>query len=113
LSVSPEALFDEVWVKGHVCIKEPNSNSDAKSAAQNDGSVRQPLNWPGVETTAAHYVGQSFKPHAHQEYLLAVIDGGVHSVWCRGQRHQVSAGTVVTMHPGDAHHGGAGAPMFR
>lgn len=65
---------------------------------------------PGLETMAAHYVKQSFKPHAHDEYVIGVIENGVHSVWCRGVHFQVTAGTVVTMHPGDVHHGGAGIP---
>lgn len=63
----------------------------------------------GIETSAACYLRQAFKPHAHDEYLFGVIDGGVHSVWCRGERHQVPQGSVVTMRPGDIHHGGAGS----
>lgn len=62
----------------------------------------------GIETLSAHYLKQSFKPHAHDEYLFGVIDGGVHAVWCRDEMHQVPRGSVVTMRPGDIHHGGAG-----
>lgn len=62
----------------------------------------------GLETMAAHYVRQSFRPHAHGEYLLGVIEAGVHAVWCRGVSNLAGAGTVVTMNPGDVHHGGAG-----
>ncbi|WP_226341219.1 AraC family transcriptional regulator [Gemmobacter serpentinus] len=61
-----------------------------------------------IETLEARYLRQSFKPHAHDEYLIGVIDGGVHSVWCRGEQNAVPAGSVVTMRPGDVHHGGAG-----
>lgn len=63
----------------------------------------------GIETLSAHYLKQSFKPHAHDEYLFGVIEGGVHAVWCRGEMHQVPLGSVVTMRPGDIHHGGAGS----
>ena len=63
----------------------------------------------GIETLEARYLRQSFKPHAHDEYLIGVIDGGVHAVWCRGEQHAVPAGSVVTMRPGDVHHGGAGS----
>lgn len=62
----------------------------------------------GIETLEARYLRQSFKPHAHDEYLIGVIDGGIHAVWCRGELHSVPAGSVVTMRPGDVHHGGAG-----
>ncbi|MDF2797475.1 MAG: hypothetical protein K0R85_219 [Devosia sp.] len=61
----------------------------------------------GIETLAAHYIEKKFKPHYHAEYLIGVITGGVHQVWCRGEQHAVSAGTVMTMRPGDVHHGNA------
>ena len=61
-----------------------------------------------IETLEARYLRQSFKPHAHDEYLLGVIDGGVHAVWCRGEMNLVPAGMVVTLRPGDVHHGGSG-----
>lgn len=70
-------------------------------------SLRRPLSHGGLETLAAHYVRQSFKPHAHDEYLIGVITGGAHAVWCRGEWHSVLPGTLMTMHPGDVHHGGA------
>ncbi|MEI4472967.1 AraC family transcriptional regulator [Frigidibacter sp. MR17.24] len=62
----------------------------------------------GIETLQARYLSQSFKPHAHDDYLFGVIEGGVHAVWCRGEMHRVPGGSVVTMRPGDVHHGGAG-----
>ncbi|WP_206612661.1 AraC family transcriptional regulator [Paenirhodobacter populi] len=62
----------------------------------------------GLETLSARYIRQNFKPHAHDEYMFGVIEGGVHAVWCRGAMNLVPAGTVVTMRPGDVHHGGAG-----
>lgn len=73
-------------------------------------SVRRPLAGNALESLKAHYVKQSFKPHAHDEYLIGVIESGVHSVWCRGEHHYATAGTIVTMHPGDVHHGEAGIP---
>lgn len=63
----------------------------------------------GIETLSASYLRQNFKPHAHDEYLVGVIDGGVHAVWCRGEMNHVPQGSVVTMRPGDIHHGGAGS----
>lgn len=61
-----------------------------------------------IETLSAQYHRQSFRPHAHDEYLIGVIEGGIHAVWCRGAAHRVPQGSVVTMRPGDIHHGGAG-----
>lgn len=84
---------------------------DRGNSARDWVSIRRPLAKAAVETMTAHYVRQSFKPHAHDEYVIGMIEGGVHSVWCRGEHHQVTSGTVVTMHPGDVHHGGAGVPV--
>ena len=70
-------------------------------------SFRRPLGHRGVETLAAHYVRQRFKPHSHPQYLIGLITGGVHSVWCRGERHTVLPGTLMSMRPGDVHHGNA------
>jgi len=70
-------------------------------------SIKRPLGHRGLETLAAHYVRQTFKPHSHPQYLIGVITGGVHSVWCRGERHTVLPGTVMSMRPGDVHHGNA------
>lgn len=70
-------------------------------------SFKRPLGRRGLETMAAHYVRQTFKPHSHPNYLIGVITGGVHSVWCRGERHTVLPGTVMSMRPGDVHHGNA------
>ena len=70
-------------------------------------SFRRPLGHGGLETLAAHYIRQTFKPHSHPEYLIGVITGGVHSVWCRGAQHHVVPGTVMSMRPGDVHHGNA------
>lgn len=70
-------------------------------------SFKRPLGHRGLETLAAHYVHQTFKPHSHPEYLVGVITGGAHSVWCRGEQLYVPPGTVMSMRPGDIHHGNA------
>ncbi|MBV1825549.1 AraC family transcriptional regulator [Komagataeibacter oboediens] len=70
--------------------------------------MRRPPDLYGVETLMARYVRQSFKPHAHGEYMFGVIESGMHAVWCRGTMNLVPADTVVTMRPGDVHHGDAG-----
>ncbi len=71
-------------------------------------TVRRKMADKGVETMMGRYTRFAFKPHAHDEYLIGVIQSGVHDVWCRGVRHAAGGGTVVTMDPGDMHHGGAG-----
>jgi AraC-like DNA-binding protein len=68
----------------------------------------RPAGVPGVEASKATYVAQEFAPHAHDAYLLGVIEAGVHSVWTRGVRHLAEQGAIATMRPGEVHHGGAG-----
>lgn len=87
------------------------SSATARSSAAPEGNratVRAMPELFGIEIAAARYATQVFKPHGHDEYLIGVIESGVHAVWCRGEMHYASSGTVVTMRPGDIHHGGAG-----
>lgn len=87
----------------------------AASRGERDrASLRRLPGLHGIETLSAHYRRQAFKPHAHDDYLLGVIEDGVHAVWCRGVMNRVPQGSVVTMRPGDVHHGGAdGAAGWR
>lgn len=74
-------------------------------------SFRRPEGITGIETMVGRYVTQTFKPHAHGEFVIGLIDRGFHTVWCRGEQHCVAGSTIVTMRPGDIHHGGAAAAM--
>ena len=85
-------------------MQQPQLRTDA-------ATLRSHPDLHGIETLSARYLRQTFKPHAHEEYLFGVIEGGVHAVWCRDALHRVPAGSVVTMRPGDIHHGGAGAEI--
>ncbi len=85
---------------------EQNREDQAKRA--DHASIRRSPELYGLETLTARYLRQNFKPHAHDEYVFGVIEAGVHAVWCRGELNLASAGAVVTMRPGDVHHGGAG-----
>ncbi|MDD2869724.1 AraC family transcriptional regulator [Neomegalonema sp.] len=71
-------------------------------------TIRRPPGLRGIETLCARYLRRRFKPHAHDEYILGVIESGVHAVWHGGEGHLVPGGSVVVMRPGDVHHGGAG-----
>jgi AraC-like DNA-binding protein len=62
----------------------------------------------GFDVLRARYSRQEFTRHSHQEYLIGVIDGGVHDVWCRGEWWHASAETIATFSPDEPHFGGAG-----
>ncbi|MCF1475403.1 hypothetical protein GOZ84_22150 [Agrobacterium vitis] len=38
-------------------------------------SIRRPFAKAGLETMTARYIQQSFKPHAHDEYVIGIIEG--------------------------------------
>ena len=63
----------------------------------------------GLHYLAANYSRQEFPRHVHQEYLIGVIESGVHDVWCRGDWWHAQAGSIATFAPDEPHFGGAGA----
>ncbi|CAN7762626.1 AraC family ligand binding domain-containing protein [Mesorhizobium sp. LjNodule214] len=62
----------------------------------------------GLDYLAADYHRQDFSKHIHNEYLIGLIERGVHDVWCRGEIWHAGSGTVATFAPGEPHFGGAG-----
>ena len=62
----------------------------------------------GFDFLAADYRKQTFPRHAHEEYLVGVIEGGVHDVWCEGGWWHASRNVVATFAPDQMHHGGTG-----
>ncbi|PBC04195.1 AraC family transcriptional regulator [Mesorhizobium sp. WSM3860] len=62
----------------------------------------------GLEYLAADYHRQDFARHVHNEYLVGLIERGVHDVWCRGETWHAGSGTIATFAPGEPHFGGAG-----
>jgi AraC-like DNA-binding protein len=63
----------------------------------------------GFDYLAADYHRQNFAKHIHDEYLIGLIERGIHDVWCRGETWHAGAGTIATFAPGEPHLGGAGA----
>src|SRR3979411_2914153 len=60
----------------------------------------------GVELLRAHFVGFTFSPHAHEEFMIVVTEGGtgLPRFWGEGQR--VGPGDVFVLSPGEIHGGG-------
>lgn len=63
----------------------------------------------GLDYLVAAYRKQVFPRHAHGEYLVGLIEAGVHDVWCRGELWHAGAGLVATFAPDEPHSGGVGA----
>lgn len=65
----------------------------------------------GLDYLEAHYRQHDFPRHIHDEYLIGLIERGIHDVWCRGQLWHAGAGSIATFAPGEPHSGGAGADL--
>ncbi|WP_047289159.1 MULTISPECIES: AraC family transcriptional regulator [Pseudomonas] len=57
------------------------------------------------ELLSARYSTQSFGRHSHDRYAVGVISSGVEKLFYRGSYYLGSAGSVVTITPGEIHDG--------
>jgi AraC-like DNA-binding protein len=55
----------------------------------------------------ATYRNHSFPLHAHAEFALGVVESGANRLRYRGASHNVGAGQIVIVHPGEMHTGEA------
>jgi AraC-like DNA-binding protein len=65
-----------------------------------------------VEYLRARYVTHRFAPHAHEEFAIGAIDGGVEAFRYRGALRVAPPGTVILLDPDEMHTGHA-APGAR
>ncbi len=65
----------------------------------------------GLDYLTANYRKQDFPKHVHEEYLIGLIERGVHDVWCRGELWHAGVGAIASFAPGEPHFGGAGAEL--
>jgi AraC-like DNA-binding protein len=66
----------------------------------------------GLDLLRARYVEFSFLPHAHEEFMIAVTEGGLGRPWFRGIEHRVGPGDVFVLNPGEIHAGGPEGEWF-
>lgn len=57
------------------------------------------------ELLSARYSTQSFGRHSHDRYAIGVISAGVEKLFYRGAHYLGTAGSVVTLTPGEIHDG--------
>jgi AraC-like DNA-binding protein len=61
----------------------------------------------GLELHHATYITYTFARHAHDSYVIGLIEAGVQSFAYRGAQQITPAGDVFVIHPGEAHTGEA------
>lgn len=60
----------------------------------------------GLELLRARYVEFTFSPHTHEEFMIAVTEGGTALPRYRGGAHIHRPGDVLVLNPGEVHGGG-------
>jgi AraC-like DNA-binding protein len=60
----------------------------------------------GLELFRATLSEFAFRPHAHEEYFIALTEGGMATPFYRGDRHVIGPGDLIVLNPEEAHAGG-------
>lgn len=60
----------------------------------------------GLELLRARYVEFTYAPHTHEEFMIAVTEGGTALPRYRGGAHVHGPGDVLVLNPGEVHGGG-------
>jgi AraC-like DNA-binding protein len=68
-------------------------------------SVRfhRPRLMSGVELVSVCYRERSFPEHSHDEYVVGAVVTGAETLTVAGRSHRVDAGSVLQLHPNEAH----------
>jgi AraC-like DNA-binding protein len=60
----------------------------------------------GLELLRAHFVGFTFSPHAHEEFMIVVTEGGTGLPRFWRAEHRIHPGDLFVLNPGEVHGGG-------
>ena len=63
-----------------------------------------------VEVLHARFIGHRYARHAHDHFVVGLVERGAQSYWYRGARHVTPAGQVFLVNPGEPHTGEAAIP---
>jgi AraC-like DNA-binding protein len=63
----------------------------------------------GLELFKATLSEFTFRPHAHEEFFIALTEGGRATPVYRGDRHVIGPGDLIVLNPEEAHAGGTAA----
>ena len=66
----------------------------------------------GLELLRATLSEFAFRPHAHEEFFIALTEAGLATPTYRGDRHVVGPGDLIVLNPEEAHAGGPPAEGF-
>ena len=64
----------------------------------------------GIEALHAHFIRHRYSRHAHDYFVIALVEYGAASCWYRGSQHVASAGQVFVLNPNEPHTGDPALP---
>jgi AraC-like DNA-binding protein len=65
----------------------------------------------GLEMFRATLSAFAFRPHAHEEFFIALTEGGLAAPVYRGDTHMIGPGDLIVLNPEEAHSGGPPAEL--
>ena len=68
--------------------------------------LRRTDDFGGLEMLSASLSAFEFRPHAHEEFFLAVTDRGLVTPTYRGRSHAIGPGELIVLNPEEPHAGG-------
>lgn len=75
----------------------------SETVTSDSARFHRPQLLPGVELVSVCYRERSFPEHSHDEYVVGTVVSGAETLAVAGQSHRVDAGSVLRLHPGEAH----------
>ncbi len=82
-----------------------------RTSGQPEWSRYYRLRVPGaVEALHARFVTHQYPRHAHEYFVIGLIESGVQSYWYRGTRHITLAGEIFLVNPDEPHTGEPATP---
>jgi len=74
---------------------------------KDDIRIIRPEPLPDIELLTGRIHTHAYRPHAHEEYAIGVVEAGVQRYREPGGAYPAPAGTLYTLNPGDVHAGEA------
>jgi AraC-like DNA-binding protein len=74
----------------------------------------RPAHLPGVELVSVSYARRDFPVHAHPEYVIGAVVGGIEQLRVRGESHRLGIGSTLFLQPDEPHsNAGIGSEPLR
>ena len=86
------------------------ASGPSSNAQQADGArMWRAVDLGGLELLRATLSEFAFRSHAHEEFFIALTEGGLATPRYRGDTHVIGPGDVIVLNPEEAHSGGPAA----